>query len=190
MLLGGPSAEHDVSIVSGTAIARALAEAGVDVRQVLIDLDGAWWWLPPDHRRDDRPAAAYDDPPSSARTVRVTVGAALDRLAAADPAPVVVIGLHGPFGEDGTIQAMLEAAGLAYTGVGRGGVGARHGQGPVQAAVPRAWASRSSTGGRSATTRWKADRPGRPARDGRVRRRRGRPAAHGQTGRGSAARSG
>src|SRR4029078_1164827 len=39
-------------------------------------------------------------------------------LAAADPAPVVFIALHGPFGEDGTVQAMLEAAGLAYTGSG------------------------------------------------------------------------
>ena len=62
MLLGGPSAEHDVSIVSGTSIASALADAGASVRQVLIDLDGAWWWLPDDHRRGDRPAAAYDDP--------------------------------------------------------------------------------------------------------------------------------
>ena len=34
------------------------------------------------------------------------------------PAPVVVIALHGPFGEDGTVQALLEAAGLAYTGSG------------------------------------------------------------------------
>jgi D-alanine-D-alanine ligase len=118
VLLGGPSAEHDVSIVSGTAIAGALADAGAAVRQVLIDLAGAWWWLPADHRRDDRPAAAYDDPLALGAEGPVTVGAALDRLAAAAPAPVVVIGLHGPFGEDGTIQAMLDAAGLAYTGSG------------------------------------------------------------------------
>jgi len=64
VLLGGPSAEHDVSIVSGTAVADALREAGLDVTQVLIDLAGAWWWLPPDHRRDGRPQAAYDDPAS------------------------------------------------------------------------------------------------------------------------------
>ena len=118
VLLGGPSAEHDVSVVSGTAIAGALSDAGAAVRQVLIDLDGAWWWLPADHRRNDRPAAAYDDPAALGAEGPVTVGAALDRLAAAEPAPVVVIGLHGPFGEDGTIQAMLDAAGLAYTGSG------------------------------------------------------------------------
>jgi D-alanine-D-alanine ligase len=118
VLLGGPSAEHDVSVVSGTAIAEALVAAGLDVRQVLIDLQGAWWWLPAAHRRDGRPASAYDDPGSLGAEGPVSVGAALDRLAAAQPAPVVFIALHGPFGEDGTAQALLEAAGLAYTGAG------------------------------------------------------------------------
>ena len=61
VLLGGPSAEHDVSIVSGTAIAEALANSGLQVRQVVIDLDGWWWWLPLDHRRGDRSTADYDD---------------------------------------------------------------------------------------------------------------------------------
>ncbi len=118
VLLGGPSAEHDVSVVSGTAIALVLAEAGAVVQQVLIDLDGGWWWLPSDHRREDHPASAYDDPRALGAEGPIPVGAAIDRLAAEDPAPVVVIGLHGPFGEDGTIQAMLDAAGLAYTGSG------------------------------------------------------------------------
>ena len=118
VLLGGPSAEHDVSIVSGTAIAAGLVDEGHAVEQVLIDLDGGWWWLPPDHRRGERPAAAYDDPGALGATGPLTVGAAIDRLAATRPAPVVAIALHGPFGEDGTIQALLEAAGLAYTGSG------------------------------------------------------------------------
>ena len=118
VLLGGPSAEHDVSVVSGTAMADALTDAGATVRQVYIDIDGRWWWLPPDHRREDRPAATYDDPSALGADGPFDVGAAIDRLRAADPAPVVAIGLHGPFGEDGTIQALLEAAGLAYTGSG------------------------------------------------------------------------
>ena len=116
VLLGGPSAEHDVSIVSGTAIAAALLADGFDVRQILIDLDGRWWWLPRDHDRGDRPAIAYDDPASLGAEGPVSVGAAIDRLAAASPAPVVFIALHGPFGEDGTIQALLDAVGVAYTG--------------------------------------------------------------------------
>jgi D-alanine-D-alanine ligase len=118
VLLGGPSAEHDVSVVSGTAIADALRAAGLAVREVLIDLDGRWWWLPAAHRRGDRPARDYDNPGALDAEGPLTVGAALDRLASAQPAPVVFIGLHGPFGEDGTVQALLEAAGLAYTGAG------------------------------------------------------------------------
>jgi len=118
VLLGGPSAEHDVSVVSGTAIADALRAAGLAVREVLVDIDGRWWWLPAAHRRGERPARDYDDPGTLDAEGPLTVGAALDRLASAQPAPVVFIGLHGPFGEDGTVQALLEAAGLAYTGAG------------------------------------------------------------------------
>jgi len=118
VLLGGPSAEHDVSVVSGTAIADALMAAGQDVRQVLIDLAGGWWWLPVDHHRDGRPQSVYDDPRGLDAVGPLTTGAAIDRLAAGSPAPVVFIALHGPFGEDGTVQAILEAAGLAYTGAG------------------------------------------------------------------------
>ena len=118
VLFGGPSAEHDVSIVSGTAIADALRSSGHDVSLVLIDLDGGWWWLPAGHARDDRPPAAYDTPLDLGAEGPVTAGAALDRLVAMDPAPVVFVALHGPFGEDGTVQALLEAADLAYTGSG------------------------------------------------------------------------
>ena len=118
VLLGGPSAEHDVSIVSGTAIAAALRGAGLSVQEILIDLDGRWWWLPADHRRGDRPGAGYDDPVPLGAAGPWTVGGAIEQLAAEDPAPLNFIALHGPFGEDGTIQGLLEAAGLAYTGAG------------------------------------------------------------------------
>ena len=118
VLLGGPSAEHDVSVVSGTAIATALAEAGLAVDQVLIDLDGRWWELPADHRRGNREPADYDDPRALGAAGPESAGAVIDRLGARVPAPVVFIALHGPFGEDGTVQALLEAADLAYTGSG------------------------------------------------------------------------
>jgi D-alanine-D-alanine ligase len=118
VLFGGPSAEHDVSIVSGTAMAEALATEGYRVEQVLIDLGGSWWWLPSDHRRGDRPPTDYDVPATIGADGPITLGAALDRLASAQAAPVVAIALHGPFGEDGTVQALLEAAGVAYTGSG------------------------------------------------------------------------
>jgi D-alanine-D-alanine ligase len=118
VVFGGPSAEHDVSILSGTAIAEALAGAGRTVDQRFIDLDGRWWRLPRDHRREGRPGSAYDDPTSLGGQGPETVGRVVDELAAADPSPVVFIALHGPFGEDGTIQALLETAGVAYTGPG------------------------------------------------------------------------
>ena len=118
VVLGGPSAEHDVSVVSGTAIAEALAGSGLTVELRLIDLAGGWWTLPVDHRRDGRPASTYDDPAALGATGPLSSALAIDVLAARPDAPVVFIALHGPFGEDGTIQALLDAAGLAYTGAG------------------------------------------------------------------------
>jgi D-alanine-D-alanine ligase len=116
VILGGPSAEHDVSIVSGTAIADALLDSGYPVEHWLIDLDGGWWQLPPGHRRGDRPQSAYDDPAALGADGPSSAAGALDRLAARDPRPLAFLALHGPFGEDGTVQALCEAAGLAYTG--------------------------------------------------------------------------
>jgi len=118
VVFGGPSAEHDVSVVSGTAIAEALSDAGYPVSTWLIDLEGGWWWLPDGHRREGRPQAAYDDPAALGATGPNLPGEALASLAAEEPRPVVFLALHGPFGEDGTAQALCEAAGLAYTGSG------------------------------------------------------------------------
>ncbi|MFN8630797.1 MAG: D-alanine--D-alanine ligase family protein [Chloroflexota bacterium] len=118
VVFGGPSGEHDVSIVSGTAIAQALISAGYPVEQWYIELDGAWWRLPDGHRREGRPQAAYDDPAALDGTGPASAAEALDELAGRAQPPLVFIALHGPFGEDGTVQALCEAAGLAYTGSG------------------------------------------------------------------------
>jgi D-alanine-D-alanine ligase len=118
VLFGGPSAEHDVSVVSGTAVLDALAGDGLRVEPCYIDLDGGWWSLPADHRRGDRPAADYDDPAALGGVGPSHIGTAVAALAARPERPVVWIALHGPFGEDGTVQAVLEAAGLVYTGSG------------------------------------------------------------------------
>ena len=120
VVFGGPSAEHDVSIVSGTAIADALTASGYPVAQWLIDLDGGWWRLPVDHRREGRPQATYDEPAALAAIGPRPAAEAVGELAApvTGPRPVVFLALHGPFGEDGTVQALCEAEGLAYTGSG------------------------------------------------------------------------
>ena len=126
-----------------TAIAAALAGRGHAVSQLCIDLDGGWWLLPADHRRGDRPPAAYDDPAALGAAGPFGAGEAAAGIAGARPQPVVFVALHGPFGEDGTIQAILEAAGLAYTGLRRGRLRDRHGQAPLQAHRPRAPGCRS-----------------------------------------------
>ena len=118
VVLGGPSAEHDVSIVSGSAIADALIESGYPVETWLIDLDGEWWRLPDDFRRAGRPQAAYDDPAALGAEGPLDAGVAIERLADRPRRPLAFLALHGPFGEDGVAQALCEAAGLAYTGSG------------------------------------------------------------------------
>ena len=118
VVLGGPSAEHDVSIVSGTAILEALAGSGYPVEAWLVDLAGGWWRLPDGHRREGRPQAVYDDPPALGATGPMPAAVALEGLASRGHPPVAFLALHGPFGEDGTVQALCDAAGLAYTGSG------------------------------------------------------------------------
>jgi D-alanine-D-alanine ligase len=118
VLLGGISAEHDVSVRSGTAIVDALRAAGRRVQPVLVDLEGGWWWLPADHARAGRPPSAYDVPAALDAAGPFTSGVATGIIAAIDPAPVAFVALHGPAGEDGTVQGMLEVAGIAYTGSG------------------------------------------------------------------------
>jgi D-alanine-D-alanine ligase len=118
VLLGGPSAEHDVSLVSGRAIAAALTERGHDVDAWLIDLERRWWWLPPDARRGDHPPVAYDRPRELGADGPCTAAQALERIASAAPRRVAFLALHGPYGEDGTVQALCESAGIVYTGAG------------------------------------------------------------------------
>jgi D-alanine-D-alanine ligase len=118
VLLGGPSAEHDVSLVSGRAIAGALAERGHAADGWLIDLDGRWWQLPASAMDRAIPQGSYDDPAALGAKGPLTAAAALERLAGANPRPVVFPALHGPFGEDGTLQALLASTGLAYCGSG------------------------------------------------------------------------
>jgi D-alanine-D-alanine ligase len=118
VVFGGPSAEHDVSIVSGTAIAEALAGSGYPVEQWYLELSGAWWRLPDGHRRTGRSQAVYDDPAALGAEGPLGAATALGVLAGRATPPLVFIALHGPFGEDGTVQALCEAAGLAYTGSG------------------------------------------------------------------------
>jgi len=118
VLFGGPSAEHDVSLVSGRAIATALADAGHAVSGWLLDLDGGWWRLPRVALDPALPASAFREPLALGAEGPLGAAAALEVLASLEPRPVVFPALHGPFGEDGQVQSLLESAGLVYCGAG------------------------------------------------------------------------
>jgi D-alanine-D-alanine ligase len=118
VLLGGPSAEHDVSLVSGRAIASALVGRGHQVSGWLLTLDGSWWLLPSGALDPELPLVAFRDPLALDAEGPLTASAALEVLATSTPPPVVFPALHGPFGEDGQLQSLLESAGLVYCGAG------------------------------------------------------------------------
>ncbi len=92
LLAGGRSSEHDVSLASARAVREGLESAGHDVSWVEIDRAGAW--RHEGERLSLRPG---------------------EGLLAAD---VVFPALHGPFGEDGTVQGVLETLDVAYVGAG------------------------------------------------------------------------
>jgi len=122
LVFGGRSAEHDVSRTTAVAVARALDPARYEIVPVAITTDGRW--LLADAARAEieaGPAAlpeafAVGGEPATALGELVTspgshVRGALD-------VDVVFPLLHGPYGEDGTVQGLLELADLPYVGSG------------------------------------------------------------------------
>ena len=90
VLMGGPSAEHDISLKSGQSVVAALTRRGWHVESLTIP---------------------------HTLSVEEATDAVPDILRQAHP-EVVFVALHGPFGEDGTIQQVCEALHLPYTGSG------------------------------------------------------------------------
>lgn len=80
LLMGGPSAEHDVSLATGRVISAALDRSRYEVSEIRIPKSGEW-----------------------------TVPTDVD---------VAFIAMHGAYGEDGTVQQLLEDHGIPYTGSG------------------------------------------------------------------------
>jgi len=108
VVFGGRSAEHDVSCVSAAYVWSAAVAAGHTVRGLGIDRDGAWRAVTATDVTTAGAALAVDGPP-----VTVNELTSCERDSA-----VVIPVLHGPFGEDGTIQGLCEMLDLAYTGAG------------------------------------------------------------------------
>jgi D-alanine-D-alanine ligase len=114
VLFGGTSEERDVSIASATQIIPALRALGHEVFAV----DTATGRLGYAQERILLSAAVAPAPPSDTQLARVRGGAIALSPAAFDfrDADVVFLALHGGAGEDGGIQAVLDLAGMAYTG--------------------------------------------------------------------------
>ena len=119
VLSGGPSREHGVSVESGRAVASALRDRGHEVLDVHVDTAGRWSLSGAPPRAIDAdpgtPVGGRDVTPTPSRA------AALLRLAGDGDAPgvdAVFVALHGAWGEDGTVQGLLETLGLPYTGSG------------------------------------------------------------------------
>ncbi len=123
VLFGGRSAEHEISCVTASHLLRAADATRYDLHAVGITPDGRWV-----HDRD-AVTALLSSPdvvrPLAATGRDTTPEQALAPIASAAPsttdadAPVVVLPLlHGTFGEDGTVQGLLELAGVPYVGSG------------------------------------------------------------------------
>lgn len=114
LVFGGRSHEHAVSIVSARTVARGLAEAGHDVVPMAIDRAGRW---------ADAALSTSILRDSGDRADRIVAFTGTQRIhpdlmtGAVDIAFPV---LHGPFGEDGTIQGLFEMLDLPYVGAGVG----------------------------------------------------------------------
>jgi D-alanine-D-alanine ligase len=129
LLFGGRSTEHAISCVSAGGVLRALDREAYDVLPVGIDPEGRWVVLPEDA---DALTSRGEHPPAvtaaAGRQVLVAADPTAPHLAPRDPMDtlrdafddidVVLPLLHGPFGEDGTVQGLLEMAGLPYVGSG------------------------------------------------------------------------
>ena len=118
VLLGGTSAERDVSLASGLRIARALRELGHDV----TSLDPARGVIDESEERAMENAGVMKAAPPSLSALehmtRTSLSPSLGTLPSVRTADVVFLALHGGFGEDGTVQALLDMVGVRYTGSG------------------------------------------------------------------------
>ncbi|GMU78955.1 MAG: D-alanine--D-alanine ligase [Acidimicrobiia bacterium] len=128
LLFGGRSAEHDVSRVSAVAAAAALDPERYEVIPVAITTEGRWLLagqaraalaagradLPEAFRVEGLPVAEVPDPEQRA-LVPLDASAHVEGPLEFD---VVLPLLHGPYGEDGTVQGLFELAGVPYVGSG------------------------------------------------------------------------
>ncbi|MCG5214473.1 D-alanine--D-alanine ligase family protein [Streptosporangium sp. KLBMP 9127] len=120
IVFGGRNSEHAVSLLGAGSVLEAIDRTKYDVVPVGIAPDGRWVLATSDQRfaieaTVDESGTALALPSGGAELVALAPGAIPVELGKVD---VVFPVLHGPFGEDGTIQGLLEMAGVRYVGSG------------------------------------------------------------------------
>jgi len=119
VLYGGLSAEAEISVVSGSAIAAALVERGLEVTQLLITREGSAALLPSGHLRGERPPHDYTSEERAASLISTPfrpLREVLTEVTQARPDAVYIPALHGPGDESGEVQQILGDAGVAFVG--------------------------------------------------------------------------
>jgi D-alanine-D-alanine ligase len=116
VLLGGASAERNVSIASGLRIAAALRSRGHQV--TCLDPTGSALSSDEEKRLGSAAVGATPPTPDELAALQQRLKPSFAERPEVRDADVVFIGLHGGSGEDGTIQSLLEMAGVPYTGSG------------------------------------------------------------------------
>jgi len=130
-VFGGRSSEHGISVVTAGAVMSALDRTKYDVLPIGITRDGRWVLTSDDPARmaiTDRQVPDVDQLAGSARgAVALSVDPGNRDVVVGEPGSVPeVLGevdvvfpvLHGPYGEDGTLQGFLELSGVPYVGAG------------------------------------------------------------------------
>lgn len=138
IIAGGRSAEHEVSVASAESVLRAIDRERFEPYLIYIGRDGAWHLPagPAPELGEGSLAALLGAETPTGQVERLRAAADPDErlpVAADDPLAlqprqavrslaeaidVAFLVLHGPFGEDGTLQGFLEMAGIPYTGAG------------------------------------------------------------------------
>jgi D-alanine-D-alanine ligase len=111
VVFGGKSAEHDVSLMSAASVVRALDPERFEVVPIAITRDGEW--LPPIAAVRLLPTSGLPSPQSTAILPLESPPNAILRSV-----DVVFPVLHGPMGEDGTVQGLLDLVNIPYVGSG------------------------------------------------------------------------
>lgn len=125
VIFGGRSSEHSISCISAGSVLRALDRTKYDVVPIGITKSGKWVLEADDAERLTIQNGVFPEVESTNPTVLFTVDASATQLVvqsgSSDELEQVDVAfpvLHGPWGEDGTIQGLLELAGIPYVGSG------------------------------------------------------------------------